>query len=196
MEVSMGIRAPVGRPSPSATIDVSEAYRGHGDFVFRVLERAGVPEAALDDALQDVFLVLHRRRGDFREERSVRAWLYGIARRVAFRHRFGLLRLRTAVQRAEPPPEPSTPPSEWVALRDAAAFVERFLRRLTSAQREVFVLAEIEELSVPEIAVMTGSNPNTVYSRLRLARERFMGAVARERRRDHNRENTRHDRVG
>jgi len=71
-----------------------------------------------------------------------------------------------------------------VAKKEAARFVDQFLQGLNHDQRDVFVLAELEQLSAPEIATVLGTCLNTVYSRLRLARGEFAKAVARHRARD------------
>src|SRR5262245_52406099 len=62
-------------------------YREHFDFVFRNLRRLGVAEAAIDDGLQDVYLVALRRIGEFREGTHAKAWLFAIVLRVAGNHR-------------------------------------------------------------------------------------------------------------
>jgi RNA polymerase sigma-70 factor (ECF subfamily) len=81
-------------------------------------------------------------------------------------------------------PDRADGPHEQATKREAARFVDQFLQRLNQDQRDVFVLAELEQLSAPEIATVLGVNLNTVYSRLRLARGEFAKAVARYRARD------------
>ncbi|MCA9654820.1 MAG: sigma-70 family RNA polymerase sigma factor [Myxococcales bacterium] len=159
-------------------------YAEHYDAVWRTLRALGVPEAQLDDATQDVFLVVHRRLPTFDHAAPVRSWILGIARKVA---------LKVHERRRRPPPriavvEPEAPSGEdQVARRDAAAIVARFLDTLEPQQREVFVLAQLEDMPVPEIAATLGIKLNTAYSRLRLARRRFDRVVARHaaRRRRH-----------
>ena len=107
----------------------------------------------------------------------MRAWLFGIARRVAMHHRRGRAR-RSRRERAAPIPVATPCPEDVAAQREAARWVERFLAELDSSQRTVFVLCEIEGLAAPEVAAATGTKLSTVYSRLRLARRRFERAVA------------------
>ncbi|HXU60160.1 MAG TPA: sigma factor-like helix-turn-helix DNA-binding protein, partial [Polyangia bacterium] len=76
---------------------------------------------------------------------------------------------------------------ECAVKQQAARFVDAFLRDLNEDQRDVFVLAELEQLSAPEIVSVLGVPLNTVYSRLRLARVEFGKAVARHRARDQRR---------
>jgi RNA polymerase sigma-70 factor (ECF subfamily) len=154
----------------------AEVYAQHHAAVWRCLRALGVPADQADDAVQDVFLVVHRRLPRFDHAAPVRSWILGIARNVA---------LKLHERRHRPPPrlalvQPEPPaPEEVVARRDAAAVVERFLDTLDPEQRAVFVLAQLEGLDVPEIARTLGIKLNTAYSRLRLARLRFDRVVAR-----------------
>src|SRR5262249_6012708 len=63
------------------------AYDAFFDVVRRNLRRLGVEEASLDDALQDVFVVVHRRLGDFENRSTLKTWIIGIAVRVAADYR-------------------------------------------------------------------------------------------------------------
>jgi RNA polymerase sigma-70 factor (ECF subfamily) len=138
-----------------------------------------VQEAALDDAVQDVFLVVHRRLGDFEGRSSIKSWLFGIARRVAKDHR----RRRDRKDRGKVPTDglvsSQTSPREQAANAEARRVLHDFLTGLDDDKREVFVLAELEQMSAPEIAEATGANVNTVYSRLRVARQRFEETAAK-----------------
>lgn len=148
---------------------VVDAYRQYFKYVWALLGRLGVPEASLEDVTQEVFLVLHRRRAEFRGGSSVRTWLHGIALHTARRHRAKLDRRRLKDQTLEPAASPPTPEAE-VGQRRALQRLDELLAELGDEQREVFVLAEIAELPAPEIAELLGVKLNTVYSRLRLAR--------------------------
>lgn len=154
----------------------AEAYAQCYAPVWRCLRALGVPVDQLDDAAQDVFLVVHRKLPHFDHATSVRSWILGIARNVA-------LKVHDRRRRPGPrlvlvQPEPSAP-EELLARREAAVVVERFLDTLQPEQRAVFVLAQLEGLSVPEIADVLGIKLNTAYSRLRLARRCFDRVVAR-----------------
>ena len=153
-------------------------YNRHHGFVWRILRRMGVPAATLDDATQDVFVVVYRRRGDLHADASVRSWLFGIARRVASDvHR----RDRRAQRKLEalPTPTDSRPLDDAVERGEAADFVRSFLAELDEGHRMVFMLSDVEGLTAPEIAQTLELKVNTVYSRLRNARRRFERAVAR-----------------
>lgn len=158
--------------------EFAATFRQHHDYVWRVLRHFGVPLDTVDDKVQDVFLVLHRRWSDYDPNSSMRSWLYGIARRVAADLRRGSARAERRL-RAVPDPPPPLDPDQAVAQAEAAAFVERFLDSLDHDKREVFMLAEIEHFTAPEIAEATGAKLNTVYSRLRAARALFDRALRR-----------------
>lgn len=163
-------------PPPDDAAWVVEAYRQHFKYVWALLGRLGVPEASLDDVTQEVFLVLHRRRTEFRGGSSVRTWLHGIALHTARRHRAKLDRRRRRADLIEPGAPPPTPEAE-VGERRALQRLDHLLGQLGDEQREVFVLAEIAELRAPEIAELLGVKLNTVYSRLRLARRHLRQAL-------------------
>ncbi len=162
--------------------DLAQAYQAHHAFVWRVLANLGVPRPAIEDAVQDVFLVLHRRRDAFDDRGLMRGLLFGIARRVARSHRRSAQRHPAAPSRG-PTPElvRSDDPDEALARRQAAAIVEAFLDDLDEDKRMVFVLADIEGLAMPQIAELLGIKLNTAYSRLRLARQHFHLAVSKHR---------------
>jgi RNA polymerase sigma-70 factor (ECF subfamily) len=138
--------------------------------VWRSLKYLGVPERDLADASQEVFLVLHRRFGEFRGESSFTTWLYGICVRVAANLRRRRLR--------DPRDDLDNVEIAQDATQDLELDLERARRRLRDAldrippeQREVFVLHEIEELNMRAIATALGCPLFTAYSRLRLARK-------------------------
>ena len=197
----MGLRSAI-RPEPQGqppapgsgpTPTFAELYDSYFGFVWRTASRLGTPESNLDDVVQETFMVAYRRLPDFEGRSSVKTWLYGIAFNVvrAFRREMGVKHpvALHAELRADPEllADRADGPHERTAKREAARFVDEFLRRLNEDQRDVFVLAELEQLSAPEIAEVIGAGLNTVYSRLRLARVEFAKAVARHRARDERR---------
>lgn len=158
--------------------EFTRVFAAQHDFVWRTLGYLGVGRPAQDDATQDVFIVVHRRWGSYDPAVPLRAWLFGIARRVADKY-------RARAARAAPLrvlPDPDAPlPDEALARREAAGLIEAFLAALPEEQRDVFLLAELEGLSAPEIAVALDGKLNTIYSRLRLARRAFERTLARHR---------------
>ena len=176
-------------PEPSAPpdgpLEFAAVYDQNAAFVWRCLQYFGVATASLDDAMQDVFLVVHRRLGEFEGRAQVRTWLYSIARRVAPNHRRGVKRRG----HMEPIPEDlgdaaSVGPHDLVERAEARRLLVELVGRLDEDKREVFVLIEIEQLSAPEVAELCGVPLNTVYSRLRAARLAFDRALAAARARD------------
>lgn len=160
---------------------VADAYRAHRDFVFRVLGRLGVDESTVEDAVHDVFLVLHRRRLDFEGRAAVKTWLYGIALRVARARRTKQRRHDDLDVRAPHKVQPAADhvtPEHVASDRQALALVDRILDEMAPERREVLVLADLEGLAGAEIAAVVGAKRNTVYSRLRLARRDFARMAA------------------
>lgn len=160
-------------------------YREHFRFVWRTVRRLGLDGSAVDDVVQEVFLVVHRRLGDFEGRSSAKTWLYGIVRRVVADHRRTLRRKPALAAVAAPSqdldamaceeqgPEASAEQAERVRL------LHRLLAELDDDKREVFVLAELEGLTMAEIAEALDVNPNTIASRLRAARRDFEAALDR-----------------
>jgi RNA polymerase sigma-70 factor (ECF subfamily) len=178
--------APTDAPSRGRgviALDLEEVYRVHHGLVWRSLRGLGVPEHAVDDAVQDVFVVVHRRRHAYDGRASLRKWVLGIARNVALKYRERTARHVARVDPVEDEPPATGAPGldEAMAERQAAVMVDRFLDTLDPDKRAVFVLADVEGLSAPEIADVLGVKLNTVYSRLRVARQKFEQAVARHR---------------
>jgi RNA polymerase sigma-70 factor (ECF subfamily) len=176
---------PLERPS------FESLYDDYARFVFRALIRLGVSSSDIEDVVQEVFLVIHRRLDDFREESSARTWVYGIAVHVARNYRRSGFRRRDvrgeegSGEQAERLPEAAEhEPDALLERSEAAELLIQLLQELDQDSREVFVLAELEEMTAVEIGEVLHLNPNTVSSRLRLARRSFEQAVKRSRARD------------
>lgn len=166
------------KPGPDDRLsDLAALYREHQDYVARVLLHLGLQDALVDDALQEVFLVVHRRLDDFDPSRSIRNWLYGIARRVASDYRRGTRRgSRPLVLVGDG--ASSLAGNDDGGRMESARLVEQFLATLDHDKRRVFLLAEVEGMTAPEIAALEQLNVNTVYARLRAARLAFEETIA------------------
>ncbi len=167
---------------PMAEEAFEALFRAHFNFVYRNLARLGVPPSAVEDAAQEVFVVVLR-RGESAE--SMRGWIFGIVRRIAWRYRRGSarrVRLEHALTMTAPPP---TDGPAAVAEREARVLLDGFLERLDEDKRAVFLLAELEQMTGPEIAKALCVKENTVYSRLRAARQAFDRTFSRMRRAEH-----------
>jgi RNA polymerase sigma-70 factor, ECF subfamily len=157
---------------------LEELYRQHFAFVWRTLRALGVAPPVLDDAVQEVFVVVHRRADDFEGRSAVRTWLFGIAFRVAANFRRSAKRrptdpLTTEITSTQPNPEQNA------ARAEATRFVEDFLATLEEGPQAAFTACVLEQMTVPEASEALGVNVNTLYSRLRIARARFAAALAK-----------------
>jgi RNA polymerase sigma-70 factor, ECF subfamily len=166
--------------TPSSSLPQSELpeswaldrlYKERAPHVFRTLRALGVREADLPDVVHDVFLTVHRRRTEVRIYASVRAWVHGICVGTAANYRrksrHGREQLCAQV------------PEVGIASPDDGAILDllRLLALLDDDQRAVFVLYEIEDLSMPEVAEALGCPQTTAYSRLYAARKVLRAAV-------------------
>lgn len=187
------------RPAPAEPAPVSRAQLAPGafeavydeqvDFVARNAQRLGVPDDALDDVVQQVFLVVHRRLAEAPAEVPLRAWVFGILSHVVRDYRRGVRRKSPHLSQAPIDPttvaEPSgSGPFDKLARNEALRVVLELLAELSEDKREIFVLSELEQLTAQEISESIGLNVNTVYSRLRSARQDFERAAERARMRD------------
>jgi RNA polymerase sigma-70 factor (ECF subfamily) len=163
-------------PSPAA-YRLAQVYEAHGDYVFRCLRSLGVRDDLIEDALQDVFMVVQDKLSAFDGQAKLRTWLYAIVLRVARRYRERAAHERSRFVASEPPS--SARPEDELEHNEQLALARRALAALDDAKREVFVLAMVEQMSAPEIAAVLEIPLNTVYSRLRAARAAFAEQVAR-----------------
>ena len=163
----------------TATPSFEEVYADHADYVWGLLSRLGVPMGHLDDAMQEVFIAVHRGVLGFEGRSSLKTWVTGISVRVANHFR----RPSKAGTGAEPLdvelPDPRPAPDEELDALRRTAVLQKALGQLSDEKREVLVLFELEQMTAPEISAALGVKLNTVYSRVRLAREEFNGIVER-----------------
>lgn len=159
---------------PKIGPETAQLFQAHAEEVWRFLKYLGVRKDDLPDACQEVFLVAHRKLPEFRGEASPRTWLYGIALRVAktWRRRRQMVPLGDIERSVGPLQEQER------ERRDTHELLCWALDLLPEAQREVFVLHEIEELSMIEVARRVECGLFTAYSRLRLARRALKRALS------------------
>ena len=185
---------PGGALERSATLSFEAVHREHFAFVWRSARRLGVADPSLDDVVQEIFMVVHRRLDEFEGRSKLKTWLFGIVLRVVRDYRRTLRRKSPHALRADAAVDPDLlsdrsgkGPHESAANAEAVRLLHALLDDLDDEKREVFVLAELEQLVVPEIAEAIGVNVSTVYSRLRAARQQFEQALARHRAKDNGR---------
>ncbi len=184
---------PADREGPSRPRDGEDflaVYDAYVDFVWRTARRLGVDLGSLDDVVQETFVVIHRRLGE-EQIRSLRGWIYGIAVAVVRNHRRTLQRKSPHLGRGadtsmsiDDLADGSKGPFDMAREAEANRVLHELLGKLDDDKREVFVLIELEELSVRDVSEALGVNPNTVSSRLRLARAELEEAARRYRARD------------
>jgi RNA polymerase sigma-70 factor (ECF subfamily) len=144
-----------------------------------------VPESGLEDASQDVFVIVHGKLGEFEGRSKLTTWLYGIARNVALEHMRRMARERQRERAlAELPQGEGRTPEDETRGSQARRLLLDILDRLDPEKREVFALIEIEQVPARDAARMLRVKENTVWSRLRLARREFEKHAARLRARD------------
>jgi RNA polymerase sigma-70 factor (ECF subfamily) len=149
------------------------------DFIWRCLRRMGIPSGDVDDAVQQVFLVVASKLESIGQG-SERAFLFATASRIAANARRSVHRRDEAhhqMMQAERVDAPSQ--EELTDQLRARALMDRVLSEMPGELREVFVLFELEELSVSEVAELLSIPIGTVGSRLRRAREEFQDKVRR-----------------
>ncbi|HEY3500642.1 MAG TPA: sigma-70 family RNA polymerase sigma factor, partial [Polyangiaceae bacterium] len=150
----------------------------HFDFIWRLFRRFGLSETDADDAAQQVFIVAARHVAKIEEGRE-RTFLYGTALRTLANHRRGQRRRR------EQPDDTvgevaseAARPDELVETRRARAELDELLASMPERLRRVLVLAELEQASIPEIALHERIPTGTAASRLRKARSLFRELLA------------------
>lgn len=175
---------PFGQPhAPPPRL--AEIYNQHFPFVFRTVRRLGVPDAAVDDVVQEVFLVVHRRFDELAWSSSVETLLFGIALRVCRDHRRALERRRRSLPETREPevlenvPHGDGRPDDQLERVQARRLLHALLDQLDDDKRAIFVSVELEQLSVPEVARVMNLKLNTAYTKLRAARQEFDRALGR-----------------
>lgn len=175
--------APLTAPHPPHTAAAPSVqafetlYRAEVAWARRTLQRLGAASADLDDLTHDVFIAAYRAFERYDPSRPPRPWLFGIAYRILSadrrkaRHRVEVPERSEEEAAAQPSPE-----SDYLNAEVRGPLMQA-LDALPFAQRAVFVAIEIDETPAPELAVAIGVSVNTVYSRLRLARERMVKSL-------------------
>ena len=158
-------------------------YERHVDDVWRAARRLGVQASGLEDIVQEVFIVVHNKLADFEGRSSIKTWLYGITLMVVRNHRRGRRRKPmdlgegAEIALSNAPISEREQPDVLAERRRAGATVHQILDRLPDDLGEALVMAELEGMSGPEIAEVTGLKVATVYGRIRTARVKFNEAL-------------------
>jgi RNA polymerase sigma-70 factor, ECF subfamily len=164
----------VSAPEALVGPETARLFQAHAEEVWRFLKYLGVREHDLADACQEVFLVAHRKLPEFRGDCAPRTWLYGISLRIAKAWR----RRRQMVPLGDDDRSVSATQEHELQRRDTHELLCWALDSISEVQREVFVLYEIEEVPMSEVAERLECGVFTAYSRLRLARRALKRALA------------------
>jgi RNA polymerase sigma-70 factor (ECF subfamily) len=164
---------------PLPNLDFSEIFRAYAPFAWRLLRRLGVAEADANDVSQEVFVIIHRKLGQIVSSASVRSFVYSVCVRAASDYRRSA-RVRRERIVAEVP-EQSDVASQHTELeaQQARAILHAILSRMSDRKREAFILYELEELPMVEVAEVLDCPLPTAYSRLHAARAEVQAAFAR-----------------
>ena len=173
---------PASREALAVLPSFRSIYDDYFDFVWTCARRLGVPIDAIDDVVQEVFVVVHARLKTVERPASLRSWIYGVVRRTVSTYHRGR-RARNAREALDPADDAARAmqpsPLDLAVVSDELRLLWRLLGELAPPKREVFILAELEEMTMPEIAEAIEVPLNTAYSRLRGARQEFSEAFAR-----------------
>jgi RNA polymerase sigma-70 factor, ECF subfamily len=158
-----------------AVVDVGTLFVLHAPFLLRVVERLTGPGPHVEDLVQEVFIVAHRRRKELRDGPELRGWLYRVTSNKAMQHRRTLWRRFRLAKAVEVEPMHSTPavPDEVAARREHGRQIRKAVLDLPFLQREAFVLFELEGLDTKTVAALLDIPEGTVSSRLSAARKLF-----------------------
>jgi len=152
-------------------------FTEHSRLVWRLLVRLGVQPRDAQDVCQEVFIVVHRRLSDFDPRRGgLVSWLYGICLRAASDYRRRHPNRRESPEQVLADHEATERPDRQLEARRAWDKLAGVLDTLDPAQRQVFVLYELEGLDMNEVATLLGSPLQTAYARLHAARRRVLSA--------------------
>lgn len=179
-------------PATAPMVDQQERFAAlvtqNLDFVWRTVRRLGVPASDADDAAQQILVIAHQKLAEIRIG-SERAFLIAVATRVASRMRRTIQRREMAQQQIANTPDLHSPsPTHGVSRVEARDLLDRVLDTMPPEIRVVFVLFELEDLSVDNIAEVLELPRGTVATRLR--RGRMLFAEASERFQEQRREGT------
>ena len=178
----MPLRLDVTRPREVADrLDVASVHDQNADFVWLSLQRLGVGDADVEDLLQEVFVVVHKRLRSFDGSSRITTWLFGICLRVVAAHRRRAYRRREEI--VAQVPESGTfdgaNPEQAAATRQEQARLRAALDLMDLEKRAIFVMFEIDDVGCEAIAEMLSIPLGTVYSRLHAARKDFERALLR-----------------
>jgi RNA polymerase sigma-70 factor, ECF subfamily len=170
------------------TADFRALYEELCPLVWRWVARLGIPVHAIEDVVQETFLTIYAKFDAFEGRAALTTWAFAVTIRVTRnyqrRRSVGPVGDESDVEELDALPAEATHPETAAEQAESLSLLQRILNELDVDKREVFVLAELEQLSGPEIATILEISTNTVVSRLRVAREEVRAAWERANARD------------
>jgi RNA polymerase sigma-70 factor (ECF subfamily) len=178
ISTALGIpRAPSG--AGLALPEFQRVYAEYAPFMWRSLRRLGVREPDLADACQEAFLVVHRKLSEFDGRSTLRTWLFGICLRLASNWRRRIY-ARPEIATDSVPDSAELPiQGEAMQRRQARVLLDGILDQLDEEKRAVFVLYELENWPMNEVAAAAECPLQTAYSRLHAARRQVEAGISR-----------------
>lgn len=181
-------RSPALAASPTCpdgaapALRLADVFDAHAAYVGRTLRCLGVRDHELSDVIQEVFLVVHGRLAELSDLGRVRAWLYAICVRKALSaRRDAARRSKREVKddaRVASAHDATSPHDELERTRRLARALA-ILEELDEDKRVVFVLYEVEQLPMSEVAEIVGCPLQTAYSRLYAAKKEIAATLRR-----------------
>lgn len=162
--------APAPAVPLAAGLHFQEVFSRYAPYVLGLVRRLGVRDAEVEDVAQEVFIVVHRQLPHFEGRSSIKTWLCGVTLRTVANHRRKVMRRRETAMEGSRELHADADQDALLERRDDASALQRALDRLSPKLREVFVLYEIEELPMADVARSLGCPRFTAYTRLHAAR--------------------------
>jgi RNA polymerase sigma factor (sigma-70 family) len=156
-----------------------ELVARHGPMVLGVCRRWLNDPNDVDDAFQATFLILIRKAGSLRDQKTVSRWLYGVSQRVARRARSQALRVRERLVPVPREARTSRPAQDEAASREILSIVDEEVHRLPRKQQAVAVLCMVQGWTHEEAARALEWPLGTVKSRVASAREALRSRLSR-----------------
>jgi len=165
---------------PFGVLRFEEVYGEHFDFVWRAARGLGMGTGNVDDVVQEVFLIVHRKLHTLETPSALRSWLFGITRRVCKDHRRAMARRGPHVELDQQREiDPKRDPQAQLAGRQELLIVERYVEALDEENRALFFLTLLEGLPIADAARVLNLNANTTYSRVRQLRQELQELLTR-----------------
>lgn len=173
---------PLNEPRSNAEVlSFDQIYEQYFDLVWSTTRRFGIASEAMDDVVQEIFMVIHSRLNTLEKPEALRSWIYGIVRRKVsgYRRKRQLEKYSSVSVENVADDVFSRSPGDLAERNEQVRKLWAILEAMEPVKREVFIMAELDELTCPEIAEILSIPLNTAYSRLRHAREAFDAALMR-----------------